>query len=224
LGIIMFDRFKKKFEPQKPNLAKDTKITEETSTNKESKSDAPEKTEQTEKPRKRGKKTQKLVKEAKNNSPKSQQTAADIPTNTKPFIGIKEYSSVSEIAENIDAELAETKSALGKYLRQLDDKRVTAERTKRIYEIVTKIADKKASKDTSNQIDLNGLEIILDASVLNELEAIENVVKSHQQRLIALKEARDALQTLDQVGDTEGIKYLTLEKEGIPEQILLNLF
>jgi len=48
-------------------------------------------------------------------------------------------------------------------------------------------------------------------------------VKSHQQRLMALQQAREALKTLDQVGETEGIKYLALEREGIPEQILLKL-
>jgi hypothetical protein len=79
------------------------------------------------------------------------------------------------------------------------------------------------SKGNSNSVDLNGLEIVLDATVLNELTAIENVVKSHQHRLIALQKAREALKALDQAGDTEGIKYLALEKEGIPEQILLKL-
>jgi hypothetical protein len=63
----------------------------------------------------------------------------------------------------------------------------------------------------------------LDATALNELRAIESVVQSHQQRLIALQKALEALKALDQVGDTEGIRYLALEKEGIPERILLKL-
>jgi Lon protease-like protein len=141
----------------------------------------------------------------------------------KPFVGIKEYSSAMEIAENIDREIAETKSALGEYLRQLDDKRVVAEKTKRLHDVVAKMANKKEAKESSNQIEVNGLEIVLDATALNELTAIESVVKSHQQRLMALQQAREALQTLDQAGDTEGIKYLALEREGIPEQILLKL-
>ncbi|UCH71395.1 MAG: hypothetical protein JSV29_02710 [Candidatus Bathyarchaeota archaeon] len=37
------------------------------------------------------------------------------------------------------------------------------------------------------------------------------------------QKAREALQTLDQAGETEGIKYLVLEKERIPEKILLKL-
>ena len=228
----MFSRFKKKPEPEKtkvtkePKAAKEPEVKEEPKVKEESKPESTEKEEPVEEPPKKAEKnqeTEKLAKEVENNSPKSPQASADLTVETKPFIGIKEYRSVSEIAESLDKEVAETKSALGEYLRQLGDKRAAGERTQRLYNIVAKIADKKPSKATSNQIDLNGLEIVLDINVLDELTAIENVVRSHQQRLIALEKARDSLQTLDQAGDIEGMKYLALEKEGIPEQILLKL-
>lgn len=76
-------------------------------------------------------------------------------------------------------------------------------------------------KKNPNWIEVNGLEIVLDATPLNELTAMESVVKSHQRRLLALQKAQEALETLDQAGDTEGIRYLVLEKERVPEQILL---
>jgi Lon protease-like protein len=138
-----------------------------------------------------------------------------------PFVGIKEYSSAVEITEKIEKEMAETKSSLGEYLRQLDDKRSVAEKAQRLRDVVTKIANKKEAKENTNQIEVNGLEIVLDATALNELTAIESVVKSHQQRLMALQQAQEALKALDQVSDTEGIRYLALERDGIPEQILL---
>jgi hypothetical protein len=222
----MFGRFKKKTEPEKPKVTEEAKVAKEPKVNEETKPEVTEKTEASEKlskKTKKPKKTRKQAKAAEDNSPKSPQAPADVTVKKKPFIGIKEYSSVSEIAESIDKELAETKSALGEYLRQLDDKRTLAERTQRIHKIVAKMADKKPSEENANHVDLNGLEIIVDSTVLNELTAVENVVKSHQQRLIALQKAREALQTLDQAGATEGIKYLALEKEGIPEQILLKL-
>lgn len=220
----MFSRFKKKPEPEKTKVTKEPKATEEPKANEEPKSESTEKAEPVEEPSKKAEKnqeTEKPAKEAENNSPKSPQAPANLTAETTPFIGIKEYGSVSEIAESLDKEVAETKSALGEYLRQLGDKQAAGERTQRLYNIVAKIADKKLSKATSNQIDLNGLEIVLETNVLDELTAIESVVRSHQQRLIALEKARDSLQTLDQEGDIEGIKYLALEKEGIPEQILL---
>jgi len=207
----VFGRFKKKPEPEEPKAAK---VTED-----------PKATEKTSKKAKKTRKSAKMkpVKTSEDTISKSPQVSSALRDAEKPFVGIKEYSSAIKIAENIDWKIAETKSALGEYLRQLDDKRGIAEKTQRLLDVVAKMANKKVTKESSNQIELNGLEIILDATAVNELDAIESVVKSYQQRLMALQEAREALKTLDQVGDTEGIKYLALERQGIPEQILLKL-
>jgi hypothetical protein len=48
-------------------------------------------------------------------------------------------------------------------------------------------------------------------------------VRSHQERLLTLQKAREALKPLDQLGDTEGMKYLVVENSGIPERILLKI-
>ncbi len=223
----MFGRFKKKIEPEEPKATEEPKVTEKpepeaTKTPEVTKEPkTTDKPEAEEKPNKKTKKTKKEAKTTKETP--SPNMPADTKGHKKPFIGIKEYSSVSEISESIEKELAETKSALGGYLRQLDDRRAIAEKTQKLYNVVAKVADKMPSKGNSNSVDLGSLEVVVDATVLNELTAIENVVQSHQRRLIALQKAREALKTLNQAGDTEGIKYLTLEKEGIPEQILLKL-
>jgi len=141
----------------------------------------------------------------------------------KPVLGIEEYSSALEIAEKIDRETAETKSALGEYLRQLDDKRAIAEKAKRLHDVVATLTNNRETKKSPNQVEINGIEIVLDATALNELTTIESVVKSIEQRLMVLQKAREALKILDQVGETEGIQYLALEREGIPEKILLKL-
>ena len=220
----MFDRFKKKTAAEETKATEEPKVTKEPKhevTEKPQTIDKPQKKEVTEKPSKKTKRTQKPAQATEDNTPESPQTPSDAKAPEKPFVAIKEYRSVSEIAESIEHELAETKSALGEYLRQLDDRRAVAEKSQKLYSVVSKIANAKPSKDAPNKVDVNGLEIVLEATALNELSAIETVVKSHQQRLIALQQAREALQTLNQAGDTEGIRYLALEKEGIPEQILL---
>jgi hypothetical protein len=214
----MFDRLKKKLETKEPKVTEDAKPEEPEVT---------EKPKTTEKPSNKVKRTKKPAKEkpaekTEDPRPQSPPMHADLKT-ADPFIGIKEYSSAVEITEKIEKEIAETKSSLGEYLRQLDDKRDVAEKTKRLHDVVAKIANKKEAKENTNQIEVNGLEIVLDSTALNELIAIESVVKSHQQRLMALQQAQEALKALDQVSDTEGIRYLTLEREGIPEQILLKL-
>jgi hypothetical protein len=138
-------------------------------------------------------------------------------------VEIKEYASAEEIAETLEKEISETKSTLGEYLRRLDDIRALAEKSKKIREVVMKLAGKKAATESLGEITIGNLNIILDANPFHELTAIEEVVRSHQERLLVLQKAREALKWLDQLGDTEGLKYLVVENDGVPERILFKL-
>ena len=138
-------------------------------------------------------------------------------------IEIKEYTSAEEIAETLEKAISETKSTLGEYLRRLDDIRALAEKSKKIREVVMKLAGKKAATQTLGEITIGNLSIVLDANPFHELTAIEEVVKSHQERLLLLQKTREALKWLDQLGDTEGLKYLVVENDGIPERILFKI-
>jgi hypothetical protein len=138
-------------------------------------------------------------------------------------VEIKEYASAEDIAETLDKEISETKSTLGEYLRRLDDIRALAEKSKKIREVVMKLAGKKAASESLGEISVGSLNIVLDANPFHELTAIEEVVRSHQERLLILQKAREALKWLDQLGDTEGLKYLVLENNGVPERILFKI-
>ena len=136
---------------------------------------------------------------------------------------IKEYNSAQAIAEALDAQLSETKSVLGEYLRRLDEIRTLAEKSKKVREVVMKLAGKKTAAENPSEVTVGTLNIILDANAFHELTAIESVVRSHQERLLVLQKVREALKWLDQLGDTEGLRYLVLEDEGIPERILFKI-
>ena len=136
---------------------------------------------------------------------------------------IKEYTSAQAIADSLDKELSSTKSILGEYLRRLDEIRNLAEKSKKIRDVVMKLAGKKTSTENPSEITVGTLNIILDANAFHELTAIESVVRSHQERLLVLQKVREALKWLDQLGDTDGLKYLVLEDEGIPERILFKI-
>jgi hypothetical protein len=139
-------------------------------------------------------------------------------------VEIKEYESAEDIAETLDRDISNTKSTLGEYLRRLDEIRSLAEKSKKIREVVMKLAGKsKASGESLGEISVGTLNIVLDANPFHELTAIESVVRSHQERLLVLQKAREALKWLDQLGDTEGLKYLVVEKEGVPERILFKI-
>jgi len=138
-------------------------------------------------------------------------------------VEIKEYASAEEIAEILEKGIADTKSTLGEYLRRLDDIRALAEKSKKIREVVMKLAGKKASTEGLGEITIGNLSIVLDANPFHELTAIEEVVRSHQERLLVLQKTREALKWLDQLGDTEGLKYLVVENDGVPERILFKI-
>lgn len=136
---------------------------------------------------------------------------------------MKEYSSFTQIAETMDKEISETKSALGEYLRQLDEIRNVAEKSKKVREIVMKLAGKRDTAATSNEITVGTLDIVLDATPSHELASIETAVRSHQEHLFNLQKAREGLKSLSNLGDTEGIQFLAVENNGIPERILFKL-
>ena len=138
-------------------------------------------------------------------------------------VELKEYESAVDISRTIDEEITSTKSLLGEYLRQLDEIRTLAERSKKIREVVLKLAGKTGEKNSLGEITVGELNVVLDANPFHELTAIEEVVRSQQDKLVFLQKSREALKWLDQIGETEGIKYLVLEKDGVPERILLKV-
>jgi hypothetical protein len=138
-------------------------------------------------------------------------------------VELKEYESAVDIAKAMDSDISRTKSILGEYLRRLDSIRNLAERSKKIREVVFKLAGKKSGQSSLGEIEVGDLSVILDANPFHELTAIEQVVRSQQDRLLVLQKAREALNWVDQIGDTEGLKYLVLESDGVPERILLKI-
>jgi metal-responsive CopG/Arc/MetJ family transcriptional regulator len=138
-------------------------------------------------------------------------------------VELREYDSAIDIARTIDEEISRTKSMLGEYLRRLDEIRALAERSKKIRDVVFKLAGKKANQETLGEMSVGGLNVVLDANPFHELTAIEEVVRSQQDRLLVLQKSREALKWVDQIGDTEGLKYLVLENDGVPDRILFKI-
>ena len=138
-------------------------------------------------------------------------------------VELKEYESAMEIAKSMDTDISKTKSILGEYLRRLDSIRNLAERSKKIREVVFKLAGKKSAQSSLGEISVGDLSVILDANPFHELTAIEQVVRSQQDKLLVLQKAREALNWVDQIGDTEGLRYIVVQSDGVPERILLKI-
>lgn len=109
-------------------------------------------------------------------------------------VELKEYDSATEIAKTIDEEISRTKSMLGEYLRRLDEIRALAERSKKIRDVVFKLAGKKASQENLGEISVGGLSVVLDANPFHELTAIEEVVRSRTGQTSGLAEVTRSLE------------------------------
>ncbi|MCJ7713584.1 hypothetical protein MUO66_03900, partial [Candidatus Bathyarchaeota archaeon] len=139
------------------------------------------------------------------------------------FMTIKDYSSFSQLSENINREISRTKSKLGEYLLQIDNKTVLAEKSQRILNMVSKMTGKQQSNENQSELSINGLQVVLDATPRHELEVLENVVKSQQDRLFHLQKTKKAIKELDQLGEIQGVNFFVVEKHGVPEKILLTI-
>ncbi|HLN88811.1 MAG TPA: hypothetical protein VK253_01985 [Candidatus Binatia bacterium] len=137
-------------------------------------------------------------------------------------VAIKTYHSVKEITDTVDKEITNTKSNLGSYLRKLDETRTLAEKSKKIRDVVMKLANKKnGNSESLGEIDVGSMKVVLEADALHELTAIEDAVRSHQEYLLVLQKVRESLKPLDQLGDTEGLEFIIVENNKVPERILL---
>ena len=137
---------------------------------------------------------------------------------------LKEYESVNEIVKALDNNINLTKNMLGQYLRRLDEIRSLAERSKKVRDIFFKLAGKKAAAaNTLGEISVGDLNVVLDASPFHELTAIEDAVRSQQDRLLLLQKAREGMKWVDQLEDADGLKFMALESDGVPTRILLKI-
>jgi hypothetical protein len=139
------------------------------------------------------------------------------------IVEMKEFGSTEELEEALDKDISKTKSTLGGYLRRLDEIRSLAEKSRKVRQVVMKLAGKKAVDESLGEINVGSVSIVLEASPVDELTAIESVVRSHQERLLKLQKAREALKPLDELGDTDGMKFMVVETNGVPERILLKV-
>jgi signal-transduction protein with cAMP-binding, CBS, and nucleotidyltransferase domain len=139
------------------------------------------------------------------------------------LVEIEKYQSAEKIAEKLDNEIAQTKSVLGKYLRRLDEIRILAAKFEKIHKVVMELASEKIPAETLCEMTVGSIDVVLDANPAHEFAALESVVQSHQDHLLVLQEAREALRWMDQIGETEGLECQVLENEGVPECVLFKI-
>jgi hypothetical protein len=124
------------------------------------------------------------------------------------FKVIKDYSSFLQLSEMINKEISQTKSKIGEYLLQIVKKRALAEKSMNIRVRVFKLTEKKQTKGGQDEFEINGLQIVLDATPRHEIKALTRVIKSYQDRLLLLQKTKIDLKELNQLGQVQVVNFL----------------
>jgi len=134
-------------------------------------------------------------------------------------VSLKEFGSASEILKFVDQAITDTKNALNGYMHKLEDIRELAEKSRIIREVIYKYAGKRSTSES--EVFVSGVNVIFDAKSVHELSVLEEAVRGQQGRLVELQRTRENLKWADQIGDAEGVRFIVLEKDGVPKKILV---
>lgn len=133
------------------------------------------------------------------------------------------FNTPEELKKSLDDEIGRVRTLLGDYLRRLEENRIKIERLKKAQEAIVKFAgEKQIPLPEGREIDLSGLKVLLNPSLRQEMDALEDVVKSLQDKLNIMQKIRKALDPLTSL--EEGIATIvTVMSDDIPIKIMIHL-
>ena len=114
---------------------------------------------------------------------------------------IKEFSSLSEFMKYVDEKLSEYRKMLGELLRVLEDVRARAEQTSKLRSLLTRLqaaAGETAASppQTTPVVDLRGFKVAFNPTAEVELEFLEQLVESINEKITRLQTIRKELEAL----------------------------
>ncbi len=135
----------------------------------------------------------------------------------------KTFNTPDELKKFLDDEIGRIRTLLGDYLRRLEENRIKTERLKKAQEAIVKLAgEKQVASFEGREIDLSGLKVLVNPSLRQETEVLEDIVKSLQDKLNIIQKIRKALDPL--ASFEEGIVTIaTVMSDNIPVKIMIHL-
>ncbi len=141
-------------------------------------------------------------------------------TGQTKLLDIKKYSSVGDLVKELDAEITRLKGELGELLRRLESAKAKAEVLVKLENLLSTAAG--GGKLGGTEIPLGQAKAIINPTPKQEFDILVDVVRSLQNRIIALERVRKDMDPLVRLGDLD----LTLEviyENGIPSRILVKM-
>ncbi len=142
--------------------------------------------------------------------------AADQPK----LLDVKRYSSVGDFLKELDAEITRLKGELGELLRRLDSAKAKAEVLVKLENLLSSTTG--GGKLGGTEIPLGQAKAIINPTPKQEFDILVDIVRSLQNRIVALERVRKDMEPLVKLGDLD----LTLEviyENGIPSKILVKM-
>jgi len=136
------------------------------------------------------------------------------------LIDIVKYNSVSEFFKHLDSKIVELRSQLGELLRRLENAKAKAEVLVKLESLLAETA--AGSKLGGTEINLGQAKAIINPTPKQEFEILVDVVRSIQNRIVALERIRKDVEPLSRLGEVD----LTLEvvyENGLPTKILIRM-
>jgi len=136
------------------------------------------------------------------------------------LIDIVKYNSVSDFFKDLDTKIVELRSQLGELLRRLENAKAKAEVLVKLESLLAETA--AGGKLGGTEISLGQAKAIINPTPKQEFDILVDVVRSIQNRIVALERIRKDVEPLSKLGELD----LTLEvvyENGLPTKILVKM-
>ncbi|MEB3760323.1 MAG: hypothetical protein GSR72_02870 [Desulfurococcales archaeon] len=140
-------------------------------------------------------------------------------TGQTKLLDIKRYSSVGDLIKELDAEITRLKGELGELLRRLESAKAKAEVLVKLENLLSTAGGGKLG---GTEIPLGQAKAIINPTPKQEFDILVDVVRSLQNRIIALERVRKDMDPLVRLGDID-LALEVIYENGIPSRILVKM-
>jgi vacuolar-type H+-ATPase subunit I/STV1 len=132
---------------------------------------------------------------------------------------IKEFNSIAEFVKSIDEDLNDYRKKLAELLRRLEELRIKVEHERKIKAAFAKLGLITEAPEPKNVIDLKNIKIVMNPTADQELNNLESVVESLNNKITILTAIKKDLEVLGSL-DVE-VKLTAVYLEGLPKTLII---
>lgn len=136
------------------------------------------------------------------------------------LIDMVTYNSVSDFFKDLDAKLVEMRSKLGELLRRLEGAKAKAEVLVRLESLLAETSG--GAKIGGTEISLGTAKAVVNPTPKQEFDILVDVVRSLQNRIVAMERVRKEVEPLSKLGDLE-LQLEVVYENGLPTRILIRM-